>query len=90
MSAPPIKSLCCPECGSFHVLLYMVPGVSVRPKGWGSFQFVNRTYKRCSRCLHEWDRATHEGLICHSGTPPSPPKPGFWTRLFQRLCPHLN
>lgn len=85
-SAPPVKAIRCPKCGSFHVFLAMRPGVP--PQG-ENVPFMNATSKRCSNCAHEWDRQAYRGV----GVQCDEPKPGFWARLWSRLwhflAPHL-
>lgn len=76
----------CPKCQSFHVTLHLRPGASTE-KGNQTSTFVNVTYKMCLSCGHTWDRQAFRGVTTY--TSPDP-KPGFWTRLFHAIFPHLN
>ncbi len=85
-----MTTTCCPVCSSLRVIRELRPCIGMETDGDTTYM-VNGSVSRCMACGHLWDRTASRGLGPQNypqvkRAQPAP-RPGFWTRLFQRLFP---
>ena len=92
MTGPTLTALPhCPCCFSIRIRKELRPCIGLESDGDMTYM-VNGSVLRCDSCGHAWDRKASRGMglknyprLSHQITHPR--RPGFWTRLFQRLFP---